>query len=175
MAPEKGRPERKECASLPELQFPGGLARTPGAWLSWGGACGRSRVESSRGADGGAGERPRGPPEAQLLVPGRPLRPRTGPREPGASEVLLPHGEDHSEAARITAGPLGEANSLPWLLFPPHPGSDLHPAAETLQGSALDCTDLPDMPAQPAVPQRPEACALGRPARGPAGEPGRLD
>uniref|UniRef100_A0AC11DVE3 Ribonuclease P/MRP subunit p21 n=1 Tax=Ovis aries TaxID=9940 RepID=A0AC11DVE3_SHEEP len=72
-------------------------------------------------------------------------------------------------------GPLGEANSLPWLLFPPHPGSDLHPAAETLQGSALDCTDLPDMPAQPAVPQRPEACALGRPARGPAGEPGRLE
>ena len=48
-----------------------------------------------------------------------------------------------------------------------------HPAPETLQGSALDCTDLPDMPAQPTVPQRPEACALGRPARGPAGEPGR--
>lgn len=35
--------------------------------------------------------------------PGRPLRPRSGSREPGASEILLPHGEDHSEAACITA------------------------------------------------------------------------
>lgn len=104
--------------------------------------------------DGGAGEGPRGLPETQLLVSGRPLRSRAGPGEPGASEVLLPHGEDHSEAARLAAGPLGEEDPLPWLLFPPHSGPDLHPAPATLQGSALDCTDLPNMPAQPAVPQR---------------------
>ena len=31
------------------------------------------------------------------------MRSRAGPGEPGASEVLLPHGEDHSEAARLAA------------------------------------------------------------------------
>ncbi|KAL1286660.1 RPP21 [Ovibos moschatus] len=90
-----------------------------------------------------------------------------------AKRLVLRRGGVRTTTCLRPQGPLGEANSLPWLLFPPHPGSDLHPAAETLQGSALDCTDLPDMPAQPAVPQRPEACTLGRPARGPAGEPGR--
>lgn len=43
MALEKGRPERKERARRPELQFPGGLTRTPGAWLSWGQGVWRAR------------------------------------------------------------------------------------------------------------------------------------
>uniref|UniRef100_A0A452UXX9 E3 ubiquitin-protein ligase TRIM39 n=2 Tax=Ursus maritimus TaxID=29073 RepID=A0A452UXX9_URSMA len=60
-----------------------------------GGTCGRSCVRCSNGADGWAGEGPRGLPEAQLPVPGRPLCPCARPHEPGAGEVLLPHGEDH--------------------------------------------------------------------------------
>ncbi|EPY75795.1 hypothetical protein CB1_001562005 [Camelus ferus] len=30
-------------------------------------------------------------------------------------------------------GPLSEEDPLSWLLFPPHPGPDLHPAPETHQ------------------------------------------
>lgn len=102
-----------------------------------------------------AGPRVTAPPSL-----GRPLRPCAGPREPGASEVLLPHGENHCKAARLAAvrlaqslaeggknrkikagtrttfslypqGPLGEENPLSWLLFPPHSRPDLHTAPET--------------------------------------------
>lgn len=44
-----------------------------------------------------------------------------------------------------------------------------------LQGTALDSTDLPNMPAQPTVPQWSWACALGRPAWGPAKDPSRWE
>uniref|UniRef100_G1QBC3 Uncharacterized protein n=1 Tax=Myotis lucifugus TaxID=59463 RepID=G1QBC3_MYOLU len=64
--------------------------------------------------------------------------------------------KDHEAFQRLSflyQGPVGEEDPLSWLLVSPHPRPDLHEAPETLQGTALDSTDLPNMLAQPMVPQ----------------------
>lgn len=112
-----------------ELHFPGGLAQAPEAELSEGRDLRTLSCEAlvQPRVDGWASEGQRGLSEAKLPVPGksvgafgeatefgwppsdgfpplgRPLCHCAGPQEPGAGEVLLPHGEDHRKAAGLAA------------------------------------------------------------------------